>query len=155
MSWLTPEKCVQLPLHVFPRTTRVHLQDRLVPSARQVNKGRRAILESQGWTVKQERKASQRYGVEFCQVYYYFPTLPLLFLGAKALPGSSTSYGGRNSFCEIRTLSHSGEMSERLVRHLRNLGAKRLYFAGALTKACVMFSANSAFTLGFEGRAAI
>ena len=43
-------------------------------------------------------------------------------------------------------------MSKRLVEHLQSMGAKRLYFAGALTKACVMFSANSAFTLGFEGR---
>ena len=60
----------------------------------------------------------------------------------------------RNSSSEIPTLSFSGEMSEQLVKHLRNLGAERLYFAGALTKACVMFSANSAFTLGFEGRAA-
>ena len=42
-------------------------------------------------------------------------------------------------------------MSKRLVEHLQSVGAKRLYFAGALTKACVMFSANSAFTLGFEG----
>ena len=43
-------------------------------------------------------------------------------------------------------------MSDRLVNHLKSMGTKRLYFAGALTKACVMFSANSAFTLGFEGR---
>ena len=43
-------------------------------------------------------------------------------------------------------------MSERLLDHLRKLGARRLYFAGALTKACVMFSANSAFNLGFEAR---
>ena len=46
----------------------------------------------------------------------------------------------------------SGEMSERLLDHFRKLGARRLYFAGALTKACVMFSANSAFNLGFEAR---
>ena len=54
----------------------------------------------------------------------------------------------------IISMSHisSGEMSERLLDHLRKLGARRLYFAGALTKACVMFSANSAFNLGFEAR---
>ena len=46
---------------------------------------------------------------------------------------------------------NSGEVSQRLIKHLREeLGVTRLYFAGALTKACVMFSANSAFTAGFE-----
>ena len=46
---------------------------------------------------------------------------------------------------------NSGAVSERLVKHLREeLGVTRLLFAGALTKACVMFSANTAFTLGFE-----
>jgi len=44
----------------------------------------------------------------------------------------------------------SGQTSQELIAHLRSLGVKRLFFAGALTKACVMFSANSAFTLGFE-----
>ena len=44
----------------------------------------------------------------------------------------------------------SGTVSEELLLHLRDQGIHRLYFAGALTKACVMFSANSAFTLGFE-----
>jgi len=34
--------------------------------------------------------------------------------------------------------------------HLRSLDIERLYMCGALTKACVMFTANSAFTLGFE-----
>jgi hypothetical protein len=39
----------------------------------------------------------------------------------------------------------SGEVSEWLLAHLRSLGVQRLYFA-----ACVMFSASSAFALGFE-----
>ena len=35
-------------------------------------------------------------------------------------------------------------MSEQLVHHLREkLGVDRLYLAGALTKACVMFTAAS------------
>ena len=44
----------------------------------------------------------------------------------------------------------SGDVSDRLVAHLRALRTERLYFAGALTKACVMFSAHTAFSLGFE-----
>lgn len=44
----------------------------------------------------------------------------------------------------------SGESSEALLAHLRGLGIRRLYLCGALTKACVMFTANSAFTRGFE-----
>eukprot|EP00941_MAST-03F_sp_MAST-3F-sp1_P000541 g541.t1 len=44
----------------------------------------------------------------------------------------------------------SGKVSEDLLTHLNELGVQRLYLAGCLTKACVMFSANSAFGLGFE-----
>ena len=44
----------------------------------------------------------------------------------------------------------SDEESEALMQHLRFLNIKRLYMCGCLTKACVGFSANSAFTLGFE-----
>ena len=45
---------------------------------------------------------------------------------------------------------NSGEASAELISHLRNAGVRRLYLCGVLTKACVMFSANSAFTEGFE-----
>jgi len=45
---------------------------------------------------------------------------------------------------------NSGETSVDLLAHLRAAGIRRLYFCGLLTKACVMFSANSAFTEGFE-----
>ena len=38
----------------------------------------------------------------------------------------------------------------RVYADLRSRGVERLYFSGALTKACVMFTCNSAFTLGFE-----
>mmetsp|Transcript_2606 Transcript_2606/g.4745 ORF Transcript_2606/g.4745 Transcript_2606/m.4745 type:complete len:208 (-) Transcript_2606:188-811(-) len=44
----------------------------------------------------------------------------------------------------------SGEVSIHLQEHLKSLGVKRIYMAGCLTKACVMFTANSAFTLGYE-----
>jgi nicotinamidase-related amidase len=44
----------------------------------------------------------------------------------------------------------SGDASAALLQHLQSLGIKRLYMCGCLTKACVGFSANSAFTLGFE-----
>jgi nicotinamidase-related amidase len=44
----------------------------------------------------------------------------------------------------------SGAASEALLAHLRSLDIERLYMCGARTKACVMFTANSAFTLGFE-----
>ena len=45
---------------------------------------------------------------------------------------------------------HSDEVTVALLKHLYDLGIKRLYMGGCLTKACVGFSANSAFTLGFE-----
>ena len=44
----------------------------------------------------------------------------------------------------------SGVVSERLLAHLKEREIGRIFFAGALTKACVMFTANSAFTHGFE-----
>jgi nicotinamidase-related amidase len=44
----------------------------------------------------------------------------------------------------------SDEVTVELLGHLRKLGIKTIYMAGCLTKACVMFTANSAFTLGFE-----
>ena len=39
----------------------------------------------------------------------------------------------------------SGDCSTRLRQHLAATGVRRLYVCGALTKACVMFTANSAF----------
>ena len=44
----------------------------------------------------------------------------------------------------------SDEVSTALLEHLHALGIQRLFMCGCLTKACVGFSANSAFTLGFE-----
>ena len=44
----------------------------------------------------------------------------------------------------------SGKPSELLLKWLREQSITRLYMCGALTKACVMFTANLAFTLGFE-----
>jgi len=44
----------------------------------------------------------------------------------------------------------SDHMTRDLLAHLHGLNVKRLYMGGCLTKACVGFSANSAFTLGFE-----
>jgi ureidoacrylate peracid hydrolase len=34
--------------------------------------------------------------------------------------------------------------------HLQKHGIKRLFFSGCLTKACVMFTANSAFSHGYD-----
>ena len=45
-----------------------------------------------------------------------------------------------------------GAVTDELLAFLEAQGVSRIYFAGALTKACVMFSANSAFTYGFEVR---
>ena len=44
----------------------------------------------------------------------------------------------------------SGDVSREIEDYLRNNNIQRLYFAGVLTRACVMFTANSAFNLGFE-----
>lgn len=44
----------------------------------------------------------------------------------------------------------SGEVSLSLQKYLKENNITRLYFAGVLTKACVMFTANSAFNLGYE-----
>ena len=44
----------------------------------------------------------------------------------------------------------SGDASAQLRARLEATGTRRLYVAGALTKACVMFTCNSAFTLGYE-----
>ena len=44
----------------------------------------------------------------------------------------------------------SGDTSASLLAHLASQNITRLFICGVLTKACVGFSANSAFTLGFE-----
>ena len=44
----------------------------------------------------------------------------------------------------------SGDASKALLNYLEERDIKRLFFCGVLTKACVMFSANSAFNLGYE-----
>lgn len=44
----------------------------------------------------------------------------------------------------------SGDVSVALERYLHEQAITTLYMCGVLTKACVMFTANSAFNLGFE-----
>jgi len=44
----------------------------------------------------------------------------------------------------------SSTIGDELEKHLKSLNITRVFMCGVLTKACVMFTANSAFTKGFE-----